>query len=162
MEAVEDDAFADEMRNMSAASETTASATAVATAETVRRECSIETSEATIPLKAKESKRRGRPRKEQQKSGRSHPEKDLPTRRRDESHSDGAGNWKANDGKRSGSHKGNKKQTRGSSRVFTQKGPSRLRSRKVQHSCATRTAYYRDSQRTCSGVRLAYAKVGNY
>ena len=73
LEATEDDSFAKEMRTASSSS------------ESAPRELSKQTSEATIPLEAKEPKRRGRPRKEHNKSGRSHREEHLTRQSRDES-----------------------------------------------------------------------------
>ena len=93
------------MRSTSATSVTTrASVTAVATTEPVSMESSKGNSEGPIPLEAKEMKRRGHPRKEQKKSGRSHGEKDLLSLSRTDRDSkvEDEDNGKADGGKRSG------------------------------------------------------------
>ena len=56
------------------------------------------TSEAAIPLEAKEPKCGVRPRKDQKKAGRSHEVKDVPKRRRDDSDSDREDNGKPDEG----------------------------------------------------------------
>ena len=100
---------------------------------------SKETNEASIPLEAKESKRRGGPMKEQKKSGRVHQEKELPTRRRHESDSDreSADKEKADDVSWNESRRGNWKEKRGRNREATKSGTSRLRSPKGQLSCSS-------------------------
>ena len=130
LEVMEDDPFAHELRSTSTVSVPT---TARATAET--SEPGKQASETTIPLEAKEPKRRGRQRKGQKKSGRSRREEDLPTQRRDDSDSNGEGDGKANDGKRSGSRNGNRKEKQGSDREPIKAGTSTSRSPKGQHSC---------------------------
>ena len=135
LETAEDDQFANEMRSTSSVGMiTTGSATAG-----VKSEPSKQTSEMTIPLEAKEVKRRGRPRKDQKEYGGSNQEKDSATRCRDDRSyiGEGEGNGKADSAKRSGSRNGNRKQTHGRDREPTQAGTSRSRSPKGQHSCTS-------------------------
>ena len=87
----------------------------------------------------KETKRRDRPRKDQKKSGRSHHEEDLPTRRRDDSDSTDEGEGKANDGKsRPGNGNGTGKH--GSDREPSKTGTSRALIPKGQNSCSNAMA----------------------
>ena len=85
LDATEDDHFAHEVRSTSTLSVVaTPSTITAATGETVMsREPSREPSEVTIPLEAKETKRRGRPKKQRKPSGHSQNERNKPTRRRD-------------------------------------------------------------------------------
>ena len=142
LDVTEDYQFAQEMRTMSRVSvATAASVTAAAlTTETMSQEPSKQPSEATIPLEAKEPKSRGRPRKEQKKSGRRHEEKDLPTRRRDDSDSNGEGEGKAKDSKWIGSGNGNGTGKHGSDRESTKGGTTRSGIPKGQHSCSNAMA----------------------
>ena len=71
-------------------------------------EHSQHTSELTVPLEAKDPKRRGLPRKEQKNSGRNNVT-DLPPRSPEECDSAGEGNWKT-EGGRNESRKGNGKE----------------------------------------------------
>ena len=131
LEATEDDPFSHEMRTASISSEATTTAT---------MDSRKQTSDVEIPLEGKEPKRRGRPRKEQTKSRRSHEEKDLPTPRRVDSDSNGEGEGKANDGKRSGLRNGHQKQTHGSDSEPAKSGTTRAHNPKVEHSCSSAMA----------------------
>ena len=83
--------FANEVRSTSTLSVVTAPSTRVAAMgeSAMSREPSREPSEATIPLEAKVTKGRAWPRKQRKPSGHRHHEKDMPTRRRANSDSDG-------------------------------------------------------------------------
>ena len=132
LETAEGDPFAQEIRTMS-------TSTVVATPESMSREHRKEPMEVTFQLEVKETKRRGRPRKEQKISGRSQHEDDLPTRRRDDSDSTGEGEGKANDGKsRPGNGNGTGKH--GSDREPSKTGTSRALIPKGQNSCSNAMA----------------------
>ena len=136
IETSDDYPFAHEMPSTSTVrGATTASATIA------RSEHSKQTSEVAIPLEAKDPKRQWRPSKEQKKSRRSHQEKDLPVRRRDDNYSDGEGEGKANDGKRSGSRNGSRKEKLGSDPESSKAGRTRARRPKDQHSCTNGMGY---------------------
>ena len=172
----EDAQFAQVMRITSRMSVvTTASVTAAAiTTETMGREPSKQPSDASIPLEAKEPQRRCPPRKEQTKSGRSYDEKELHTRRRDDSDSNGEGEGKANDIKWSRSRNGNGTGKHGSNGQFTKRHNEIAKpemtpvlfnrdgseSPNGQISCSTRSSNSGDGERTWNGVSLAYPNVG--
>ena len=83
MEGEEDDPFVHEMRSTSISSSgATSSVVVLKRTETLSVDSSKGLSEATISLEAKETKRRGRTRKEQKNARRSHAGKYVTTRRR--------------------------------------------------------------------------------
>ena len=92
LDTVENDPFMCEVHSVSAVNVTTAPGATTAVAE-ARATCEVdrEPSEETIPLEAKQHKRRGRPRKHAKQSGSSHREEEPHTRRLDESDSEGEG-----------------------------------------------------------------------
>ena len=157
LDAVQGDPFVEEVRSTSTLSVVTAPSTRAAAPETTQSgEVDREPSEATIGLEAKETKGRGLHTKQRKTSGHSHHEKDEPTRRHDESDSDGEGNGESQKGHRRGSRKGKTsvkenvkenvflyycKGKHGSDRESTKSGRTRARSPKGQHSSAVAMAH---------------------
>ena len=99
LDAVENDPFLDKVRSTSTLIVVaTSSSTAPAKETRERREHDREPREATIPLEAKEWKRRGCPKKQRKPAGYSHHDNDQPKRRRDESDSVVEGNGQTRKG----------------------------------------------------------------
>ena len=143
LDAVEYDPFVEEVGSTSTLSVLTSASTTAAASEIIQsRKPDREHIEATTPLETKEHKRRGRPRKQPKQSGRRHQEEDVPTRRRDESDSDGEGNGKAEKGNRNGSRQDNGLAKGGSDRESKELGTPRKQSPRGQRrSCAIAMAY---------------------
>ena len=137
MDAVENGPFLEKVRSTSKLRLGPASSAIAARAETTQsREPDREPSEATIPLEAKEAKRRGRPKKQEKPSGDSNHEKNESRRRRDECDSDGEGNGETRKCHRVGSRQGNGRGKHGSDCEPTKSSTTRACSPKGQHSCA--------------------------